>query len=201
MAEQAQKTIHIKWVRSGIGFDFHTKQMIRSLGLRRLNHVVERQNTPQIRGLVACIPHFVEIVEPLAVPKWTSVPEYTLRLPEVKPKITAPPEIKPEASEPASPTLGEVHALPPEPEKKKSTAAGKEEQAEEVHAEKAAAGSHKAAAKKPVKHAVHASHNTHVAKEKGKPAKHEAEKKHAKPAATKGTKHAEPEKPHKKGKK
>jgi len=37
--------------------------VLRSLGLRRIRQVVERQDTPAVRGMVAKIPHLVEIVE------------------------------------------------------------------------------------------------------------------------------------------
>ncbi len=86
MADKAQRTIRIKWVRSGIGFNYRQSEVIRSLGLRRLNHVVERPDTPQIRGLIANVPHLVEIVneahEPRRGTPWhalTSVPEYAVR--------------------------------------------------------------------------------------------------------------------------
>lgn len=79
MTEKAQRTIYIKWVRSGIGFTHRQKNAIRSLGLRRLHHVVERVDTPQIRGLVARIPRLVEVVKELPGPALaTSVPEYTI---------------------------------------------------------------------------------------------------------------------------
>lgn len=86
VTEKAQRTIQIKWVRSGIGFAHRQKEMVRSLGLRRLNQVVQRPDTPQIRGLVARIPHLVTIVdEPSKPSAWAAVPEYTLRPPEVVP--------------------------------------------------------------------------------------------------------------------
>ena len=85
MADKAQPTIHIKWVRSGIGFTKRQKGVIRSLGFRRLNEVVERPDTPQTRGLVAKIPHLVKIVKESAEPAWASVAEYTLGPPEVAP--------------------------------------------------------------------------------------------------------------------
>ena len=82
MKDKSQKTIHIKWVRSGIGFPRTQKTMVRSLGLGRLNQVVERPDTPQIRGLVEAMPHLVEIVAPAAKPAWMDVPEYTILPPD-----------------------------------------------------------------------------------------------------------------------
>lgn len=85
MMARAQDTIHIQWVRSGIGFPRRQKERVRSLGLRRLHQVVERPDTPQIRGLVASIPHLVRIVEAPVSPAWASVPEYTLLPAEAAP--------------------------------------------------------------------------------------------------------------------
>ncbi len=89
MADKATKTIRIKWVRSGIGFPYTQKGIVRSLGLRKLNQVVERPDTPQIRGIVAKVPHLLAIVEPPAVPAWATIPEFTVRPPEVAPEAEA----------------------------------------------------------------------------------------------------------------
>lgn len=117
MTEKAQRTIRIKWVRSGIGFTYRQKEMVRSLGLRRLNQEVERPDTPQIRGLVAQIPHLVAIVDKASQPAaWTLLPEYTIRPPEVAPvELPGPPEAVPvpeEASAVVPAEAGEPVAKP-----------------------------------------------------------------------------------------
>lgn len=56
-------TIKIRQVRSGIGYPRKQREVLRSLGLRRLHQVVERQDLPAVRGMVAKIPHLVEVVE------------------------------------------------------------------------------------------------------------------------------------------
>jgi len=89
VSDKAQKTIRIKWVRSGIGFTYHQKRIVRSLGLKKLNQEVERPDTPQIRGLVAKVPHLVRIVEAASKPAWTAVPEYTIYAPEAVPSKPA----------------------------------------------------------------------------------------------------------------
>jgi large subunit ribosomal protein L30 len=86
VAKEALKTIYVKWVRSGIGFSHRQKRMIRSLGLMHLSQVVERSDTPQVRGLVAQLAHLVQIVDEPQRPKWASVPEYAIR-----PRVEAPP--------------------------------------------------------------------------------------------------------------
>jgi large subunit ribosomal protein L30 len=89
VSDKAQRTIRIKWVRSGIGFTYHQKRIVRSLGLKKLNQEVERPDTPQIRGLVAKVPHLVEIVEAGSRAAWTLVPEYTIYPPEAAPSKPA----------------------------------------------------------------------------------------------------------------
>jgi large subunit ribosomal protein L30 len=56
-------TIKIKLVRSPICTPQKHKNIVKSLGLKKLNRVVERPDTPGFRGMVAKIPHLLEIVE------------------------------------------------------------------------------------------------------------------------------------------
>jgi len=55
--------IQLKWVRSAIAAPVKHKLVIKGLGFTRLNQVVEREDTPSIRGMVAKVPHLVEIVK------------------------------------------------------------------------------------------------------------------------------------------
>ena len=189
MAEQAQKTIHIKYVRSGIGFDFHTKQMIRCLGLRRLHQVVERQNTPQIRGLVAKIPHFVEIVKLQPAPAWMSTPEYTIHLPEAKP-------VRERAHQET--THKEIEAVHEHAAGEHKTHAPAHEKAAKHAEHETVAHADAAKHKKTTKHAEPGKHAAHAGKEKGKAAKAESPKKRAKAKDAKAAKHVKHDK---KGKK
>ena len=83
MSKKAQGTVLVKWVRSGIGFPRSQKAMVRSLGLRRLNQVVERPDNAQTRGLVASIPHLVAIVGATPAPAWASMSEYKIGAPQM----------------------------------------------------------------------------------------------------------------------
>ena len=56
-------TIQLKWVRSAICAPVKQKLVIKGLGFTRLNQVIERPNTQAIRGMVAKVPHMVEVVE------------------------------------------------------------------------------------------------------------------------------------------
>ena len=78
MSKSSPETIRIRWVRSGIAFNRKQKEIVRSLGLRRLHHIVERQDNPMVRGLVAKVAHLVEIVSGDARAERPSVPEYSI---------------------------------------------------------------------------------------------------------------------------
>jgi large subunit ribosomal protein L30 len=58
----ASGKIQIKWVRSAICAPEKQKLVIKGLGFTRLNQVIERPDTAAIRGMVAKVPHLVEIV-------------------------------------------------------------------------------------------------------------------------------------------
>jgi large subunit ribosomal protein L30 len=49
--------------RSRNGADQRQRDTLRSLGLRRIGHSVERDDTPQIRGMIAKVAHLVEVAE------------------------------------------------------------------------------------------------------------------------------------------
>jgi large subunit ribosomal protein L30 len=63
MSKKKAGTIKIQWVQSAIAAPTKHKLVVRGLGLRKLNHIVERPDTPSIRGMVAKVPHLVRIVE------------------------------------------------------------------------------------------------------------------------------------------
>lgn len=57
------KTIKITQVKSSIGRLPKHKLTLRGLGLRRIGHTVEREDTPSIRGMVNKINYMVKIEE------------------------------------------------------------------------------------------------------------------------------------------
>ncbi len=59
----SKKTVQLKWVRSAIQAPVKHKLVIKGLGFTRLNQVIEREDTPSIRGMVKKVPHLVKIVE------------------------------------------------------------------------------------------------------------------------------------------
>jgi large subunit ribosomal protein L30 len=56
-------TIKIKQIGSVIGCTDDQRATVRGLGLRRMHQVVERQDTPMVRGMIKKIPHLVAVVE------------------------------------------------------------------------------------------------------------------------------------------
>jgi len=55
-------TIRLKYVRSSICAPVKQKLVVKGLGFTRLYQVIERPDTPAIRGMVKKVPHLVEVV-------------------------------------------------------------------------------------------------------------------------------------------
>ena len=66
-AKKAEKkggnTIRIRQIRSGIGCPIEMRETLRALGLGKMHRVTERVDTKEVRGMIAKIPHLVEVVE------------------------------------------------------------------------------------------------------------------------------------------
>jgi len=56
-----KKTIKITLTRSPIGYSKRQKGTVRALGLRRMNHTVEHEDSPVIRGMIAKVSHLVKV--------------------------------------------------------------------------------------------------------------------------------------------
>jgi large subunit ribosomal protein L30 len=59
---KAPGVVQIKLVRSLIGSSPRQRAVVAGLGLRRLNQTVERKDTREVRGMVAKVPHLVNIL-------------------------------------------------------------------------------------------------------------------------------------------
>ena len=55
--------LRITWKKSYIGKPQNQRRIIKSLGLRRLNHSVIHSDTPTIRGMVNKVSHLVVVEE------------------------------------------------------------------------------------------------------------------------------------------
>ena len=59
----SESMIKLQYFRSKICTPVKHKLVIKGLGFTRLNQIVEREDTPSIRGMVKKVPHLVRIVE------------------------------------------------------------------------------------------------------------------------------------------
>jgi large subunit ribosomal protein L30 len=59
---KATGTLKVRMIGSLIGCPEKQRASVRGLGLRRMNQVVERADTPEIRGMIRKVPHLVAIV-------------------------------------------------------------------------------------------------------------------------------------------
>ena len=55
----SEKKIRVTWVKSAIHRQEKQKRIIEALGLKRLNHRVIHNDTPQIRGMINKVSHLV----------------------------------------------------------------------------------------------------------------------------------------------
>mgnify|MGYP006272047551 FL=1 len=62
-AGKATKTVTVTLVKSPIGFEKGQGKTVQSMGLRRLNHSVTLQDTPETRGMIFKVRHLVTVSE------------------------------------------------------------------------------------------------------------------------------------------
>ncbi|CDA42068.1 MAG: 50S ribosomal protein L30 [Bacteroidales bacterium] len=56
-------TIKIQQTKSRIGAPKDQKQTLDALGLTKMNRIVEKEDTPQVRGMIRKVHHLVTVVE------------------------------------------------------------------------------------------------------------------------------------------
>lgn len=56
-----KNTVRIRQVKSGIGYSKDQGATLRGLGLRRMNQVVELEDTPSVRGMINKVTHLVRV--------------------------------------------------------------------------------------------------------------------------------------------
>ena len=60
---QTGGAINIQYYRSMIGYAKKQKEIVKALGITKLNQTVTRPDTPASRGIVAKVPHLLRIVD------------------------------------------------------------------------------------------------------------------------------------------
>ena len=56
-------TIKIKQIKSKIGFPVDQKRTLEALGLRKISQVVEKEDSPSVRGMIRKVRHLVTIID------------------------------------------------------------------------------------------------------------------------------------------
>jgi large subunit ribosomal protein L30 len=55
--------LRITWTKSAIGYAMDQKETIRNLGLKRLGHSIEQNDTASVRGMIHKVRHLVVVEE------------------------------------------------------------------------------------------------------------------------------------------
>jgi large subunit ribosomal protein L30 len=63
MAQEKKKTIKVKQIGSPIRRPATQRQILVGLGLGKMHKVVELEDTPEVRGAIAKLPHMVAVVD------------------------------------------------------------------------------------------------------------------------------------------
>jgi large subunit ribosomal protein L30 len=63
MGEKTMATIKVKQIKSKIGYPIDQKRTLQALGLHKISQVVEVEDNPSVRGMIAKVHHLVTVVE------------------------------------------------------------------------------------------------------------------------------------------
>ena len=55
--------LQVRQVKSGIGCKDNQRQTLRTLGLRRIGDAAVHEDRPEVRGMLATVPHLVTVEE------------------------------------------------------------------------------------------------------------------------------------------
>ncbi len=56
----SQRKLKITWTKSAIGYKKNQKATIAALGLHKIGQVIEREDSPQLRGMIFAVRHLVK---------------------------------------------------------------------------------------------------------------------------------------------
>jgi len=63
MTRKKTGALRVTWVTSAIGCPLDQKRTIRALGFRRLGQVIEKPDSPAVRGMLRQVRHLVKVEE------------------------------------------------------------------------------------------------------------------------------------------
>ena len=55
--------LKVRQVKSGIGRKKNQRETLRTLGLKRIGDIVVKEDRPEIRGMLATVPHLIDVEE------------------------------------------------------------------------------------------------------------------------------------------
>mgnify|MGYP001225790727 CR=1 FL=1 len=61
MVKKDTKKVTVKQIKSLIGKTGKQKSSIKGLGLKRINHKVVLDNTPEVQGMIKVVKHMIEV--------------------------------------------------------------------------------------------------------------------------------------------
>ena len=61
MVKKDTKKVTVKQIKSLIGKTSKQKSSIKGLGLKRINHKVVLDNTPEVQGMIKVVKHMIEV--------------------------------------------------------------------------------------------------------------------------------------------
>ena len=56
-------TVKIKQIKSKIGFPVDQKRTLKALGLHKIDQVVEKEDSPSVRGMIRKVRHLVTVID------------------------------------------------------------------------------------------------------------------------------------------
>jgi large subunit ribosomal protein L30 len=56
-------TIKIQQIKSKIGYPVDQKRTLEAIGLRKIGQVVEKEDTPSLRGMIRKVHHLVTVID------------------------------------------------------------------------------------------------------------------------------------------
>ncbi|MCR5160062.1 MAG: 50S ribosomal protein L30 [Prevotella sp.] len=56
-------TVKIKQIKSKIGFPVDQKRTLQALGLHKIDQVVEKEDSPSVRGMIRKVRHLVTVID------------------------------------------------------------------------------------------------------------------------------------------
>jgi len=57
------KKLHVKLVKSPIGYEKSQKATVLALGLKKISQSVAKDDSPAVRGMIAKVSHLLEVTE------------------------------------------------------------------------------------------------------------------------------------------